>query len=92
MCNFFNFYLIFCEMTPRPAYNIKYGKFWSVSPGHFIKHKPFISEERNYKYFITYDTYFIILEKSPKTPDFIQKSFRKKPLHILGFQNPEWDL
>ena len=24
---------------------IKYGKFWSVSPGHFIKHKPLISEE-----------------------------------------------
>ena len=25
---------------------IKYGKFESVSPGHFIKHKPLISEER----------------------------------------------
>ena len=24
---------------------IKYGKFWSVSPRHFIKHKPFFSEE-----------------------------------------------
>ena len=24
---------------------IKYGKFWSVSLGHFIKHKPLISEE-----------------------------------------------
>ena len=23
----------------------KYGKFWSVSPGHFIKHKPLISED-----------------------------------------------
>ena len=24
---------------------IKYGKYCSVSPGHFIKHKPLISEE-----------------------------------------------
>ena len=24
---------------------IKYGNFWSVLSGHFIKHKPFISEE-----------------------------------------------
>ena len=24
---------------------IKYGRFWSVLPGHFIKHKPLISEE-----------------------------------------------
>ena len=24
---------------------IKYGKFWSISPGHFIKHKPLIYEE-----------------------------------------------
>ena len=23
----------------------KYGKFWSISQGHFIKHKPLISEE-----------------------------------------------
>ena len=27
------------------VYCIKYGKFKSVSPGHFIKHKPLISEE-----------------------------------------------
>ena len=25
--------------------HIKYVKFWSISPGHFIKHKPLISEE-----------------------------------------------
>ena len=26
----------------------KYGKFWSVSLGHFIKHKPLISNEWSY--------------------------------------------
>ena len=26
----------------------KYGKFWSVSLGHFIKHKPLIFEELMY--------------------------------------------
>ena len=31
-------------------YIIKYGKFGSVSPGHFIKHKPLISEECMYTY------------------------------------------
>ena len=25
--------------------DMKYGKFWSILPGHFIKHKPLISEE-----------------------------------------------
>ena len=28
---------------------IKYGKFLSVLPGHFIKHKPHISEEWGHK-------------------------------------------
>ena len=27
------------------SYIKKYGKFWSISLGHFIKHKPLISEE-----------------------------------------------
>ena len=40
---------------------IKYGKFWSVLPGHFIKHKRLISEEWEWKrfFFISSASFFL---------------------------------
>ena len=40
---------------------IKYGKFWSISLGHFIKHKPLISEDRVRLYLYIYNKHNIII-------------------------------
>ena len=64
---------------------IKYGKFWSVSPGHFIKHKPLISEECNISAYGHQWTIFkmaendagnllvVILDTNPCQPSFLGK-------------------
>ena len=51
---------------------MKYGKFWSILVGHFIKHKPLKSEEwhfldlckENYKYFTLRDIFYTNVEKN----------------------------
>ena len=48
---------------------IKYGKFWNIPPGHFIKHKPFISEECGGPIFHDFLNFF----QAPRTPEHIKK-------------------
>ena len=57
----------------------KYGKFWSVSRGHFIKHKPLISEE------CTSCSYLFEMEKENRTfsrSDHCNDPFPNHKLHI----------
>ena len=39
----------------------KYGKFWSASLGHFIKHKPLFSEECFYEAYLVHRSDVIVL-------------------------------
>ena len=58
-----------CNFGFSYTYNIKYGKFWSVLLGHFIKHKPLISEV--WQHFSNhpinyYNTYKILTSSQPE--------------------------
>ena len=61
---------------------LKYGKIWSISPGHFIKHKLLISEELS-MYFFPYQ----ILRKRLLMKIFDCQSLKR----IQRFQNMRWD-
>ena len=53
----------------------KYGKFWSILLGHFIKHKPLISEEYEYLLILTEQFIKNVPVFRPYSPDGQSKKF-----------------
>ena len=62
----------------------KFGNCWSISLGHFIKHKPLISEEYTLFSFSMIFEFIFFLRNSWSTPSFLNKSVEKKTWQ-LGF-------